>query len=788
MIATNSFTGRKSNSIGWPELQDSEASKPKSQRHRVSRWLARWRNKTAPLCQKCRDLKLDLSPLMAKPPDISELPKEAESLDMDELESRYTVHINYFSPKEAKASGSECSLCEFLLRCFQTTRQEGWLLGLPSCSLTLRPRFDRSTNVKKEGTMIHKQQIWVEFQPIEGEILVDLVDLKECRPTGKRRGPISPTADLKLLKWWLKNCDQRHSHKDIPSTVRPRIQAILDGRIFRVINTTTGLVEALTSLPTFVALSYVWGPSTGEPKNQPLKGGPVSDYPATIRDAIVTSKSLGYEWLWVDRVCIDQNSDGEKAKLIPYMKDIYTAAQLTIVAACGESAEDGLLGTQATPRKVLKPLILGPSVAVLPPAERFVRLMRDCVWSQRGWTFQEYVFSRRLLIVFKTEMFFTCGQRTFRESLGRRPVIDNKGAVDRWLFDNTGPCDAAELQSRFQRTADKPEDMLTVHLFLGGVADYSGRQFSVKEDRMGAFSGVISSAMSPMDQVSEEALLKHGHPLRFFESLLTWERGLFIKSSLLDPNKKLRVPSWSWAYTGYPVIFKILGGPPRSSDQYVFFNYSQLPNHDVLGLPSKSNPTGILLGLPVPDELIADRSWIESSPQESKSDPEGGEWATAAASISPLPKLHLLTLVFDARFLKYDDYTEEYMLAALGTTETSLDIRRRVDKDARPDRIYNWSLQPGCESLFPERGVSPRSRPFETFAIITGYPDRGAFNYGEWSNEIFFNLFVLLLEPTGEQDTYSRLGMNTIPFVWMKSYASGVIKKGRPRWQYIHLV
>ncbi|KAI3344018.1 heterokaryon incompatibility protein-domain-containing protein [Ustulina deusta] len=788
MIATSRTARRKYGFWRWPELQDSETSAPKSQRHRVARWLAQWKSKAPPLCRKCRNLELDLRPLTANPPDFSELPENPENEDLDELEKRYTVYINDFSPEEARASRSECSLCELLLTCLPVTEQVGWL-GNMRCVCTLRPRFDRSTNVKKGGSIIHKQQIWVEFQPIEGEVLLDMVDVEEFRPTAKRRTPISPTTDPKLLRWWLKNCDRKHSHPDIPNAVRSRMQVILDGGIFRLINTSTGFVEVLASLPTFVALSYVWGPNPGQLKNEPLKGGPVLDYPPTIRDSIAVANSLGYEWLWVDRVCIDQNSDSEKAKLIPYMKDIYAAAHLTIVAACGKGADDGLLGTQGTPRKTDKPLVLGRSVAVLPVSDRFEILVSNSIWSERGWTFQEHVFSRRLLFVFDSEIFFTCGEYTFRESTGRRLVIHNQGPVNRWLWHESGICDAAKLQTVFHGKAGKTEDLLTSGLFLSAVIEYSRRNLSVKEDRVAAFAGVILSAMKPMDPVSEEAFLKHGHPLPFFESLLTWGRGLHLFGTL-DPTKKLPVPSWSWAYTGQDVYISILGETRGCYDQYYWFHYTQLRNHDVLGLPTKDNVMGPLIGLPLSDELIADRSWIEGLTQELNSDHEGGQRGTAPAPTSLLPKLHLLTLVFDARLVRCDNYSREpgqYLLVALGSTETTLDIVRR-DRAVKTSHIRDWSIQPGCESLFPIEGISPRQKPFETFAIITGFPGAGAYRVNEWSNEVYYDLSVMLLEPTGQQDTYSRLGMNCIKFVYKDCYVSETIRKGRPRWQYIHIV
>ncbi|GAW22352.1 hypothetical protein ANO14919_118890 [Xylariales sp. No.14919] len=783
MIASSRVARRKYRLYKWTELEIPDEPQPR--RKRVARWITNWRSKSASLCDICRSRNLDLRPLTAEPPDFCELPDNPENEDLDELEKRYTVSINDFSPEEAREVRLTCSLCALLLCCLDATEQDGWL-GYMRCICTLRPRFDRSTN-GKGGRIIHKQQVWVEFQPIEGEVLLDMVDIEGFRSSGEKRKPIPAIANLKLLRYWLKDCDKKHRHPDIPNAILSRIQAVLDGGIFRVINTSTGVVEVLASLSKFVALSYVWGLDSSQPKNQPLKGGPISDYPPTIRDSINVAKSLGYEWLWVDRVCIDQTSDSEKAKLIPYMKDIYAAAHLTIVAACGESAQNGLLGTQETPRNAKSPLIIGPSVAFQPICPRFENIISKTTWNKRGWTFQEYVFARRLLFVFDSEMFFKCAEYTFRESRGHHPVIDNQGSVNRWMFNESGICNAARLQAILHGKEARTEDLLTAQTFLDAVMEYSARKLTIGEDRVDAFAGVILAAMSPMDQASEQAFLKHGHPLPFFESLLTWRCGLSLIGTP-DPNLKLPVPSWSWAHTGVEVYIPIMGETGGCYDQYRWFQYSQVWNYDVLGLPTKYNAMDHLVQLSLPDELVADQSWIPSLPQDSNS-AHGGESTIipTPTSLSP-PKLHLLTIVFDARLARCDPlHPTKHILLAPESTETTAEVVKQY-WDLRLDIMETWSFQPGYESLFPSEGASPRQQPFETFAVVAGYPYVGAYRGNQWSNEVHFELHVMLLEPTVQQDTYSRLGINRLRNVWKESFFADTIRRGRPRWQYIHII
>ena len=66
-------------------------------------------------------------------------------------------------------------------------------------------------------------------------------------------------------------------------------------------------------------------------------------------DAVEVTQHLGEQYLWVDRLCIDQPNLQEKQFLISKMDAIHDGAEFTIVAAAGD-ASTGLPGVMMTPR------------------------------------------------------------------------------------------------------------------------------------------------------------------------------------------------------------------------------------------------------------------------------------------------------------------------------------------------------------------------------------------------------------------------------------------------------
>jgi len=68
----------------------------------------------------------------------------------------------------------------------------------------------------------------------------------------------------------------------------------------------------------YVALSYCWGGNqtfvtTLATLKEKEAGFPQSVLPQTLKDAISVTRSLGFRYIWIDALCIIQDSDEDKA-------------------------------------------------------------------------------------------------------------------------------------------------------------------------------------------------------------------------------------------------------------------------------------------------------------------------------------------------------------------------------------------------------------------------------------------------------------------------------------------
>ena len=332
---------------------------------------------------------------------------------------------------------------------------------------------------------------------------------------GRRYGPASEL-DLEQIKNWRHVCRVSHGsacNDDYKRALSSRISGLV---LVDVIDEC--LVESNISA-TYIALSYVWGKvetarllqSNFNDLKKPgsLRGLAV---PNTIRDAIHLVLVLGERYLWIDCLCVVQDAGpAEMTRVLGAMAHIYASADFTLVAAGGIDASHGLPG------------VGGPARSRSASDPNDGHFPFDSVWASRGWTFQEAVFSRRLLI-FEGTVSWVCGRCLWLERANDSPSVDQSIV---WPAERRHIGYPMGMMSTMS-------SMPSLRLWGQLVEDYSARNLTFDGDIVRAFAGA-TEVLRP----TFPGGVLHGTPRFFFDIALLWQ-----PSALLTRRNKH--PSWSW--------------------------------------------------------------------------------------------------------------------------------------------------------------------------------------------------------------------------------------------------
>lgn len=198
--------------------------------------------------------------------------------------------------------------------------------------------------------------------------------------------------NIKRIKKWIRLCQKWHGKdcqdpSDEFDTNYPPTFRLVDAW-------DRCIVEALSPC-TYLALSYVWGQgrvfklttrNLGELKAAKGLERAWQLLPNTIQDAITLTSRLGFRYIWIDSLCILQDSDADKTQSIPVMGMIYHRAFMTIVAGSGEDAEAGLPGVRPYTRAKRQTIAeIRPGLGMVCP-KGLCDSLSPSVYRSRAWT------------------------------------------------------------------------------------------------------------------------------------------------------------------------------------------------------------------------------------------------------------------------------------------------------------------------------------------------------------------------------------------------------------------
>jgi serine/threonine protein kinase len=249
-----------------------------------------------------------------------------------------------------------------------------------------------------------------------------------------------PIAELSSAKSWLDKC--LHSHeachqqssiedKSLPTRlidIRPGGQL---GSSVRIVD--GAAIESKTDSIEYIALSYIWGHQRASLTTERLADMqtelPLHLLPQAVTKAITVAQSLGYQYIWVDSLCILQDSHDEKLRECKAMASVFRNATLTIT--CDQLPGDRLpedvdkLSTSSNAHVTASSHSSRLSVSAgLAPIDFSAP---GFGWDTRAWVLQERLLSRRFLHLGE-QMYWECNTLKASETFphGLSPLVWEK--------------------------------------------------------------------------------------------------------------------------------------------------------------------------------------------------------------------------------------------------------------------------------------------------------------------------------------------------------------------------
>ncbi|XP_014554914.1 hypothetical protein COCVIDRAFT_82223, partial [Bipolaris victoriae FI3] len=136
-------------------------------------------------------------------------------------------------------------------------------------------------------------------------------------------------------KEWLRFCGEKHPRCS-PLGDRPLPTRVID--VGGKDSSRVRLVVSHGRFDRYIALSHCWGlrepiTTTKDNFDRHVKEGiEIDDLPQTFRDAVEVVRALGFQYLWIDSLCIVQQDCEDWQREAAQMPEVYANAAVTITS------------------------------------------------------------------------------------------------------------------------------------------------------------------------------------------------------------------------------------------------------------------------------------------------------------------------------------------------------------------------------------------------------------------------------------------------------------------------
>ncbi|KAK1987613.1 heterokaryon incompatibility protein-domain-containing protein [Colletotrichum cereale] len=379
------------------------------------------------------------------------------------------------------------------------------------------------------------------FAPIWGFQMFPISEVRSSASSSESPIQLGNSRSWTPVHRWLTDCLENHERcvKNINTAYRPT-------RLVEILNkTTVRVVEHpdKDSCLSYASFSHCWGQAKTlkllkENKKQLQTGIEIATLPASYKEALNVLKGFNISFIWIDSLCIIQNSTDDWRAEAATMCDVYRNAVLNI-SACA-AAENSELSFKRRNLNTVQPIRITPSWRGIRNESFFVT--NADVWEQeveesplyrRSWVLQEARLSTRNLCLTSNQLWWGCRGGTCCET---------------WPEGLPDDVDRAKLREKSSASPETYDHFTWCDL----IEKYTTCGLTVLSDRMIAIAGLATAYHQgfPGDEYIA------GMWRSQLPQSLCWVAGPDEMVPMKYRTTQYRAPSWSWVSVEGGVYFQ----------------------------------------------------------------------------------------------------------------------------------------------------------------------------------------------------------------------------------------
>lgn len=258
-------------------------------------------------------------------------------------------------------------------------------------------------------------------------------------------------------------------------------------------------------------------------------------------------RRLGFQYLWIDALCIIQDDVRDWSEQAAEMTKIYRCSTVNVSASCSHGCDQGLYSqfpdNGISIGRYIHPTNNGNHGMIFFGNEMGYFEMGEHFLSSRGWSFQEHLVSRATVHFTEQGVEWECASRamseveeTFPDS-SKGPWVTFERGKEALIGEDRNPLDACSMALWYY------------YYWNEWVCEYTERDLTKSQDKLPAMAGIAKTMAAHLGDEYKAGLWTGNLPYG-----LLWQRNeIRVGSSLVRHDEA--APSWSWASVSGDIIY-----------------------------------------------------------------------------------------------------------------------------------------------------------------------------------------------------------------------------------------